>query len=361
MARGEKKHHQKRRRHKGAPRIVAAPPGTLTGAPDAHPTSARIIAYGADSVSEHAFTDHAALQRLRNSHSVTWVDVTGLSDTAFLQRLGEGFGLHPLALEDVLSASQRPKAESYEGHMFLVLLMPSRSDVLELEQVSIFFGKGFVISFQERPGDCFGRIRERLRAPAGRMRGAGADYLAYALADAIADSYFPVLETLGDELEVLEDEIITRPRPENARTLHGLKRDLLQLRRAIWPMRELFNTLMRDDDSHVGRETKVFLRDSYDHSVQLMDIVETYREMASGLLDVYLSSMSQRMNEVMKVLTVISTIFIPLGFLAGVWGMNFQFMPELGWAYGYPLALSLMATIAALLIWYFWRKGWLGE
>jgi magnesium transporter len=270
-----------------------------------------------------------------------------------------------LALEDAVNTHQRPKVEEYDDHLFVVALMVDANGSADTEQVAFFIGEGYVITFQERPGDCFENVRDRIRKATGRIRTAGADYTAYALLDAIVDGYFPALEKMGDRLEVLEDRVIGTPESGNITELHDLKRDLLLLRRAIWPHREVFNTLIRDEHPLIAKETKLFLRDCYDHTVQLMDIVETYREMASGLVDVHISSVSVKLNEVMKVLTIVATVFIPLSFIASVYGMNFDRetspwnMPELGWYLGYPFALLLMCASAAGLLWYIWKKGWL--
>jgi magnesium transporter len=244
------------------------------------------------------------------------------------------------------------------------MVLPGRR--AETEQVSMFIGADYVITFQERQGDCFDPVRERLRRQKGRIRQSGADYLAYALIDAVIDAYFPVLENYGEELETLEDAVISAPRPEVIAQLHDLKRDLLALRRAIWPHREMINALIRDETELFAAPTRIFLRDCYDHAVQLLDVVETYREIASGLVDVYLSSMSARLNDIMKVLTIIATIFIPLNFIASLYGMNFDTeaspwnMPELGWSFGYPFALLLMLLSAIALVWLFTRRHWIG-
>ncbi|HSM19603.1 MAG TPA: magnesium/cobalt transporter CorA, partial [Hyphomicrobiales bacterium] len=275
-------------------------------------------------------------------------------------------GLSPLALEDVVNVHQRPKAEEFDDHVFAVMRMVRPETGAETEQVSLFFGADYVISFQERPGDSFDPVRDRLRRDRGRLRQQGPDYLAYALIDAVIDGYFPVLEDYGEEIESLEDAVIGAPDPSQVERLHHMKRDLLLLRRAVWPMRDMINVLIRDESPFVSSQTRLYLRDPHDHAIRLMDIVETYREIATGLLDVYLLSMSAKLNEVMKLLTIIATVFIPLSFLTGLWGMNFDRaspynMPELGWRFGYPMALIVMFAIAAGLGWYFWRKGWLTD
>lgn len=346
---------------------AGTPPGTLTSYPGASAPVLSMMAFGADTMAEPDEPSVAGIAALRDEYPVLWVNVSGLADIELISRLGDLFGLNALALEDVINVHQRPKVEEFADHLFVVVRMMLRTGPdapPDSEQVSLFLGEGYVLTFQERPGDCFDPVRERARHSRGRLRRQGPDYLAYALIDAAIDSYFPVIEIYGDELEALEDAVIAAPERGQAERLHRLRRDLLLVRRSVWPTREMVNALIRDETRLVSDQTRTFLRDAYDHTIQLMDLVETYREIASGLLDVYLSGMSARLNEVMKVLTIIATIFMPLSFLAGLWGMNFDRaspwnMPELGWAFGYPLALLLMAAIGGLLSWYFWHKGWL--
>ena len=345
-------------------------PGVLVADPAAAATTIAAIGFGpadpTNGCSETRPVDAAALPALRPAHAVLWVDLVGLADHDAIGKLATEFGLHPLAVEDITNTHQRPKVEVYVDHLFIVLRMVTAGGPVEGEQVSMIVGKDYVLTFQERPGDCFAPVRERLRHGKGRIREAGADYLAYALIDATIDGYFPVLESLGEALEALEDSVVSDPDRRQVEELHHTKRDLLVLRRAIWPLRELLGALLRDESTIITAATRPYLRDAYDHTVQLMDIVETYREIASGLLDVYLSSQSARLNEVMKVLTIIATIFMPMSFVASLYGMNFDTthpfnMPELGWPFGYALVLALMATIATGLLWWFKRKGWLGD
>jgi len=340
-------------------------PGTLIADPSAVGSSVSLIGYGDADIIERRDVSVADVQAIRGTLPILWINVDGLANIDLIRQFGEIFDLHGLALEDVVNVHQRPKAEEYEDHVFIVtrMVLPER---LETEQVSMFVGKDFVLTFQERSGDCFEIIRERLRRHKGRIRQSGTDYLAYVLIDAVIDAYFPVLEDCGERLEDLEDAVVSQPRPELIGEVHALKRELLGLRRAIWPHREMVNALIRDDTNLMTDQTKIYLRDAYDHAIQLMDIVETYREVASGLVDIYLSSMSTRLNDIMKVLTVIATIFMPLGFIASLYGMNFDRsvspwnMPELGWRYGYPFALAVMAISAALLMFYFLRQRWIG-
>jgi len=353
-------HHGRRRTPPGSA------PGTLVADPAAEQPRVTVIAYGADGVQEGTLDSLAELERLELTAAVTWINIDGLGDARFIEALGQRFGLHPLALEDVLGVHQRPKAEVYDEQLFVVTRMPEVRDTLVTEQIALFVGDGWLLSFQERAGDCLEPVRQRLRGGRGKIRSNGPDYLLYALVDAITDAYFPVLERYGERLEQLEDEVLADPGPRVVARIHELKHDLLTLRRVVWPMRELLNTLIRGDSPRIHAQTGIYLRDCYDHVIQLMDIVETYREIASGLIDIHLSSQTARMNEIMKVLTIIATIFIPLGTIAGIYGMNFDpevspwNMPELGWRYGYPFALGIMLSMATGLLVWFWRRGWLG-
>jgi magnesium transporter len=315
-------------------------------------------------LTEEDLPDLSRLQALAQAHPILWVNVVGLGTVETLTRLGEGFGLHRLALEDVLNVPQRPKLDDYGEHQFIVARMPVAKEHLETEQLSIFLGRSFVLTVQERPGDCFDGIRRRLREERPRIRGGGPDYLVYSILDALVDSYFPLLEHVGETLDELEARIQEAPEKHHVERLHSLKRDLVSLRRYLWPLRELNAALLRQETAFLSEETRVYMRDCYDHSVHALDLVDSYRDIASGLMDLYLSMVSQRMNEVMKVLTIIATIFIPLSFVAGLYGMNFNpeasrwNMPELGWAFGYPLALGFMAICAGVMLLIFWKKGW---
>lgn len=341
-------------------------PGQIVSPRDAQAPLVSVMAYGADKVTVIDGCGPDRIAELRRSYPVVWVDVTGLADPKLIGDIGATFGLHPLALEDVANTHQRPKVEAYENNVFIVARMLQPTGPVDTEQVSMFLGDGFLVTFQERSGDCFDAVRERLKKGSGKIRTRGADYLCYALIDAIVDFYFPALERSGDTLEVLEDHVIRKPTREHVRELHEIKRELLMLRRAIWPHREMISALVRDHTPMIEDSTRIYLRDCYDHTIQLMDIVETYREIASGLVDVYMSSVSVKLNEAMKVLTIIATIFIPLSFIASLYGMNFDTsspwnMPELHWRYGYPAVLAVMFICAALLLWYFWRKGWMRD
>lgn len=343
-----------------------AAPGTLIAPNEAEASVIDVFSFDRQTCFEEKNVGIDAVHASQTRSEITWVNITGLRDTDLIVQVADIFGLHRLALEDVLNVHQRPKVEEFEDHLFIVVRMIAEPGSTDTEQVSIFLGTNFVISIQETSGDCFDPVRARIRRSTGRLRSSGADYLAYALIDATIDGYFPVLESLGEELEQLEDSIVASPQPALVGELHSLKRLFLSLRRAIWPHREMLSTLSREEHVLLDRETIPYLRDCYDHTIQLMDIVETYREIASGLMDVHISSVSARLNEIMKVLTIIATLFMPLGFIASLYGMNFDRsvsvwnMPELGWRLGYPFALMLMGGCAAVLIIYFWRSGWLG-
>jgi len=293
---------------------------------------------------------------------VTWINLDGLHDTQIVRDLGEYFGLHPLVLEDIVTTTQRPKFEDHEDYLFFVLRMltfESDKNEVRSEQVSLVLTPMCLLTFQENIGDCFALVRQRIRQGKGRLRASGADYLAYALTDAIVDNYFIVLEQIGTRIEGLEDVLVERPHPEHLHDVHELKREMILLRKAVWPLREVVASLERTDSPLINDKINIFLRDLYDHTVQVIDAVESFRDLLSSLQDLYLSSVSNRMNEVMKVLTIIATVFIPLTFLAGVYGMNFEHMPELRWRFGYLVCWVVMVGIAVGLLVYFRRKRWL--
>ena len=336
------------------------PPGTLVPAESPSPTRISVLTWTrAGATFEEVPTVDAALARITPG-AITWINVDGLGDVGALARLGERFGLHPLALEDVLNVPQRPKVERYDKHLFVVMrTMRLIDDAVHEEQVSLFFGPDWLITVQERSdGDCFGPVRDAIRAGRGRVREAGADYVAYLLLDSVVDAYFPVIEHFSERMQALESAALEDPSDVVLIDMQRTRHELLALRRAVWPMREEMAVLLRDDSALVTAETRVFLRDVYDHAVQALEIVESLRETAVSVMEVYLSVQNRRLNEVMKVLTVIATIFIPLTFVASIYGMNFRYMPELEWRYGYPYALGLMALTALALIAYFRRRGW---
>ena len=350
----------------GAP---GASPGTLTPPSDAAThVVVTAIHYTAEDYTETRVTDLQAYLQTAPRDGVLWFNVDGLGDVQLLETLGAHFGLHPLSLEDVLHIPQRAKIEDYEHYQFLVfhMVLVEPEATGETEQVSLFLGPSYVLTFQEQPGgDLFEGVRQRLRQARGKLRQSGADYLAYALLDAAIDGFFPLLEGLGERLVALEEAVLAHPTHETMQEIYAVRRTLIALRRALWPLRQAVQTFGCDDSGLVSASTRLFLRDCYDHVLQVLDVLENYRELVTGLMDTYLSSQSHHLNEVMKVLTIISTIFMPLTFIAGIYGMNFKSesspwnMPELSWTWGYPFSLLLMAAIAMSLLVYFRRKGWL--
>lgn len=357
---------RRRKRFKWPKRGKVAPPGTLAPAPDSPPPMIRVFGYSAQEHIETAVASADELAALRDRWPVLWVDVEGLNDAPTISRIGEIFNLHFLALEDVVNTNQRAKVDYYDDHMLVIARMVSYGQRLETEQLGLFLGRSFVITFQYAPGDSLEPVRERIRKGQGRIRASGADYLAYALLDAVVDGYFPVLDTYTERMERLDEHVLdSRPR-ETMLRIHDLRNELLMLRRAIWPHREMLSVLARDPNSLVADDTRFYLRDCLDHVVTIIDLVETYREMCSDLRDYYLAAAGQRTNEIMRVLTVITTLFMPLTFIAGLYGMNFDpdaspyNMPEIRARYGYPLTLAAMAAVTIGMLIYFWRKGWLG-
>jgi magnesium transporter len=339
------------------------PPGTLKAPVDAHPSRLEIMAWGPDSLEEPEHARVEDLARLRAAHSIVWVNVVGLSDVELLEQIGQEFGLHRLALEDAVNIPQRPKVEDYDSHQYLVARMPISSRDLQTEQLSFFFGPGFVVTVQERPGDCFDGIRRRIREGRQRIRGSGSDYLTYAILDSLVDAYLPLIESIAVHLDELEFAVLEHATPGQVTDLHDRKRDLVTLRRYLEPLAEAITVLISEDFEAVDEQTRVSLRDCIDHCRHALDLVESHRAHAGNIMDLHLSVAGQRMNEVMKVLTVIATLFIPLSFIAGLYGMNFDTsspwnLPELSWRFGYPFALGLMVACAGAMLVYFWRKGW---
>lgn len=343
-------------------------PGTLSIEKDAPPPEMVLIDYNEAGSTRIPLEKPEDCIPYLDTDSVSWIDVLGLGCEDVLRRIGKVFKLHPLVLEDIVNVPQRPKVEDYEDHVVIIaqMVMPRKKKTgFWIEQVSFILGKHYLLTVQEEPErDCFEHVRERIRTSKGIVRKQRADYLAYTLIDAIIDGFFPVLEAYGEKIEDLEDEVVTNPTRRTLEKIYQVRRELLALRRAIWPQRDAINTLIRDGSDLISPEVRIYLRDCYDHAVQVMDMVETYRELSSGLMDVYLSSVGNKMNEIMKLLTVISTIFIPLTFIAGVYGMNFSTeksplnMPELNWYWGYPACLGVMGAIALGLVFFFWRRGW---
>jgi magnesium transporter len=293
-----------------------------------------------------------------DTESVSWIDVEGLGNTETWEKLNHVFQLHPIALEDIINVPQRPKVEEYDDHLVVIARMVTlveASDIFLSEQISFVLGKNYLLTVQEESEfDCLEGVRERIRLSKGTIRRQGADYLLYTLLDAIIDGIFPILEIYGEIIEDLESEVLTNPTPKTLEKINTVKRDLLTIRRTLWPQRDAINSLIRDGNELIHNEVRIYLRDCYDHTIQILDMVETYREIASSLTDIYLSSISNRMNEIMKILTIISSIFIPLTFIAGIYGMNFNFMPELNWKFGYLFCIFLMITVVILI--YFWFR-----
>jgi magnesium transporter len=341
-------------------------PGTVVVLPDARPTTVRVMAYDKDRVVEEPINTPTDLQEFLNKWPVVWVDVIGLGTEETLRSLAKLFHIHPLALEDVVHVYQRAKVESYDEHLYVVLRIPDPSNEQLTEQFSIFLGKNYVLTFQERSGDSFDLVRNGLRYEKSVTRqSVRPDYLAYRLIDASIDAYFPVLEAVGDHLDQLDDPDDMKNTAKAFAELHAVRRELLMLRRAIWPVRDALSELRSETTPLINDTTRLYLRDCYDHAVQLIDLLESYRDIAGDVRDYYLSTISNRMNQVMKTLTVISTIFLPLSFIAGVYGMNFKTevspwnMPELSWRFGYPFALALMLFVAMAMLLNFKWRGWL--
>jgi magnesium transporter len=339
-------------------------PGSLifVGEPNQRAVRVAMIDYGDSSFQETELERVEECFPYRDQPTVTWINVEGVQDVGLLERLGNCFQLHPLILEDILNTEQRPKIDDMGNYIYVVLKMidfDEAADAIVSEQVSLVLGENFVISFQEgRKGDVFEPVRERIRSGRGRIRRLGADYLAYALIDSIVDRYFYILERIGEQIETQEEALLDSPSQETLQCIHRLKRDMLSLRKSIWPLREAVASLEKSESDLIRETTGIFLRDVHDHVIQVIDTVETYRETLASYVDIYLSSVSNRMNQVMKVLTIIATIFMPLTFIAGIYGMNFHFMPELGWRWGYPLALLLMVGAAGAMLHFFKRRNW---
>ena len=295
------------------------------------------------------------------SPSVSWINIDGLHETDIIETFGKEYGLHPLVVEDILNTHQRPKIEIFDDYIFVSIKMLSmdKQNRVASEQVSLIMGEKFVLSFQEKEGDVFDSLRKRIREGKGRIRKQGTDYLLYAILDVIVDNYFLILENFGDRVEAFDEELMREPKSSTLKEIYNMKREILYLRKSVWPLREAVSNLERSESELIEQKTVPFLRDLYDHTIQIIDAVETNRDLLSGMLDLYLSSVSNKMNEVMKVLTIIATIFIPLTFIAGIYGMNFEYMPELGWKYAYFSVWILMVIVGAAMLVFFRRKKWL--
>ncbi len=340
------------------------PPGALVhiGEKKSARTRIRLFEYGPEQVREQSAERIGDLPSAPAGAEVAWIDITGLHDTGVIETAGERFRIHPLTLEDILNTGQRPKAEEFDDYLYIVFneaQFDPETGRIDTEQISLVVGERFLLSFQERPGDAFDPVRERIRRGRGRIRSFGCGYLAYALIDAVVDRYFAVLEQVGDRIERLEEALLGNPTREVSTEIHGLKREMMTLRRQILPMRQLVEDLLKSESKLIRGPADIFIADIRDHTLQVIDTLESYRDLLSGLLEVYLSSLSNRMNQVMRVLTVIATIFIPLTFIAGVYGMNFRYMPELEWRWGYAAVWGLMVTVGLVMLAVFKSKKWL--
>lgn len=347
---------------KRASKKAGLSPGTLiyVGEKRTEKVSISIIDYDGETLQEKKVQDIEECLPFRDAPTVTWINIDGLHDIRIIEEVGNHFGIHPLVLEDIVHTGQRPKMEDFDTYVYIVLkMLYNRENEIVEEQVSLILGPNFVFTFQEKEGDIFEPIRERIRSGKYRIRKSRSDYLAYSIMDVVVDNYFVILEGLGEKLEEVEDVLLNNPSGETLQHIHELKRKMLSLRRSVWPLRELISGLERTESILVQKNTVVYLRDVYDHTIQVIDTIESFRDMLSGMLDIYLSSLSNRMNEVMKVLTVIATIFIPLTFLAGVYGMNFQYMPELKWHWAYPVLWVVMLGVGITMFIFFRRKKWI--
>ena len=343
---------------------IGLPPGSLVhvGEKKTEEVTIAIIDYDEMQFEEKEAKTVEECFPLKDKPTVTWINVVGIHQVEIIEKLGNRLGLHPLVLEDILDTHHRPKMEDFGDYIYIVLKMfysdDERSDIVE-EQISLILGSNFAISFQESQRDVFNPVRERLRVGEGRIRKMGADYLAYTLMDTIIDNYFVMLEKLGERIEDIEEELITNPVSQTLQTIHNLRREMIFLRESIWPLRELVSSLERGESALIKGTTIIYLKDVYDHTIQVIDIIETFRDMLSGMLDIYLSSISNKTNEVMKVLTIIATIFMPLTLITGIYGMNFRYMPELEWHWGYPLILLVMVAIGIAMLIYSRKRRWL--
>lgn len=355
-----------RKPRKSRSRKVGLPPGSLVhlGEVRSGQTDLTLFRYDAEHIVEQRAHDLAGLELQPSATETLWLNIHGLHDAALMAKIGERFNLHPLVLEDILNTDQRPKVESYDGYLFLVTRFFSydrRSMLVTSEQISIVLGRGFVLTFQEQPSGSFEPVRERLRADKGPTRAEKADYLAYSLLDIIVDRYFIVLEQLGDDCEALEDELLSKPTAASLRGIHKLRRETMDLRRSVWPLREVVNALTRNESGFFQPNTLLYLRDVYDHTVHFIESLEAIRDLLTGMLDIYLSSLSNRVNMEVRALTVVAMLFMPATLIAGIFGMNFKMMPWLTDHQGFWFAIGLMASIAGLMALIFWRRQWLSR
>jgi magnesium transporter len=345
-------------------RKAGLPPGTLVhiGEKKTEMPRIRVIDFDEEHFEERELATFDECLRYKDKPTSTWISIEGIHQTEIIEKIGQCFNLHPLALEDILNTDQRPKLDDYEGYICVILKTlgyDEKTEQLKTEQLSLILGSTYVISFQESQENTLESVRGRLRKGMGRIRKLGPDYLAYALLDAIVDQYFLVLEKMGERIEALEENLMSDASPETAKAIHHLKRNLILLRKSVWPVREVISRLEVGESSLIEDRTRLFFRDVYDHAVHVIDTIETFRDMASGMIDVYLSSTSNKLNEVMKVLTIIATIFIPMTFFVGVYGMNFKYMPELEWPWAYPMLWLFMIALGLSMLAYFRKKKWL--
>ena len=345
-------------------RKAGTSPGTLIhiGEQKVDETQMTLIDYDEEHLQERVLDGIEEAFPLKDLPTVTWINIDGLHQLDIIEKVGQHFNIHPLVLEDIVNTGQRPKTEEFEDLIFVVLKMlhyDENSEKITSEQFSLVLGPNFLISFQEIQGDVFRTVRERIRKPKTRIRKAGCDYLAYALIDAIVDHYFVILEALGDKIEAIETQLLDDPTHDTMEIIHEMKREMIYLRKQIWPIREIINSLVKSESSLIQEQLHVYFRDVYDHTIQIIDTIESYRDILSGMLDIYLSTLSNKMNEVMKVLTIIATIFIPITFVAGIYGMNFKFMPELEWRWGYAMVWAIIVVVVGIMIGFFKKKQWL--
>ena len=339
------------------------PPGSLIHIGDKKnkDVQIRIFSYTEENYEENLIEINKLSQLLPLKSGIHWIEVEGIHDVDIIKELGDVFGLHPLVLEDILNTDHRPKIENYDNYAYIVaklLLYDEKESEFTTEQESFILGENYIISFSERKTEIYDKVQERIRQGVGHTRKMGADYLLYSLLDVIVDNYFDVLESLSDEIELAEDELISNPSPETLKAIHKFKKQMLYMHKAVWPLREVIGVLERNEITLMKESNSIYIRDLYDHVIQIMETVETLRDILSSMLDMYLSSISNRMNEVMKILTMISTVFIPLTFIVGLYGMNFKYMPELSWTFMYPVVWVIMISIAVLMLSFFKKKKW---
>lgn len=341
------------------------PPGTLVhiGEKKVEEVRITVIDYDGERFQERVVDSVEECFPYKDKPTTTWINVDGVHDVGIVEKLGDCYGIHPIVLEDVVNTVQRPKMLDFGDYIFISLKMlyfgDSKRDGVKVEQVSLILGQNFVISFQEDVGDVFDTVRERIRKGTGKIRRAGSDYLAYSLIDSVVDGYFVIFEWLGERIEEVQERLVTDPTVANLQAIHSLKSEMINLRKAVWPLRDVISNLERVESPLIRKETLVFLRNVYGHTIEIIETIESYRDLISGMIDIYLSSISMKLNEVMKVLTIIATIFMPLTFIVGIYGMNFRHMPELSWRFGYPVVLLALLTVGVSMLVYFRRKKWM--